>query len=96
MAEDNHRHLAIGELAQGEHAAMPGDDLAIWVDQNRIVESKLGDAGGDLCDLGRGMGAGIAGIGNQAFYGPRFDLKFIGMGRHGKFLLGFSFETNEK
>ena len=77
MAEDNDRHMAVGELAQGQHAAMAGDDSAVRIDQNRIVEPKLGDAGGDLCDLSVGVSTRVTGVGNQAFYRPGFNLEYL-------------------
>jgi hypothetical protein len=45
--------------------AMAGDDAAVLVDQDRIVEAERGDVCRDLGDLLCAMGAGVAGVGPQ-------------------------------
>ena len=40
-----------------------GYDAVAAIQQNRVDEAKFGDAGGDLLDLPRGMGAGVIGTG---------------------------------
>ena len=58
-------HLGHAQLARGEEAAVAGDDAAVGVDQHRIGEAELGDAGGDLCHLRGGVGARVAGVRDQ-------------------------------
>jgi hypothetical protein len=50
----------------GFHPAVPGDDLVIVADQDRIGEAEPPDAVGDLPDLLPGMGPGIAPVRPQA------------------------------
>ena len=45
------RHLGHAELAAGEQPAMPGDHIAVAVDQDRDIEAEGLDAVGDLPDL---------------------------------------------
>jgi hypothetical protein len=35
---------------------VPGDDTAFRIDEHGVIETELGDAGGDLPDLDSGMG----------------------------------------
>jgi hypothetical protein len=52
---------------------VPGDDLVVVADQNRIGEAEALDAVGYLAQLFLGVGARIAGIGPQAGDARRFD-----------------------
>ena len=53
-------HLGQAEECRCGHAPVTGQDGPRLVDQHRRGEAELPDAGGDLPDLLRGMGAGIA------------------------------------
>jgi len=44
---------------------MAGHDAVIRTDEDRVAEAELTDAGGNLFDLGGGMGARIVGVGQQ-------------------------------
>jgi len=48
MVEDEGWHLRHFQLESRQHAAMTGDDFALRIHQNWIVESELLDARGDL------------------------------------------------
>ena len=63
------RHLDQAQLAGREHAAMPGDDPVVAVEQNRVGETEFPDAAGDLRDLVLGMRPRVAGIGDQRLDG---------------------------
>jgi hypothetical protein len=50
MRELDARHLDHAELARHQHAAMPGYDPVLAVDQNRVGEPEFPDAAGaDSC-----------------------------------------------
>ena len=66
-SESSHRNLSSAVFI------MAGNDPAVLADQNRIVESELPDAVGDLPDLFLGMDSGVAGMGTKARDGHRFD-----------------------
>ena len=51
MFEAQRRHRSHAKLASGEQPAMPGDDPALAIDQDRHVEAKNPDAVGDLPHL---------------------------------------------
>jgi hypothetical protein len=74
MVQDNDGNLLKLQLPGGQQAAMAGNDAGIRVHQNRIVETELGDARGDLGDLGIGVGPGIPGIGRQSVNWPMLDV----------------------
>ena len=65
MTEPQHRHGGQPELLRGHDAAVAGDQHALGVDQHRVHEAELGDGGGDLRHLRRGMGARVLGIGHE-------------------------------
>src|SRR5207248_165498 len=81
MSQAHRRDTVQAEQLCRLDPAMAGDDRTVLSDQNRVVESELPDALGDLPDLFLGMGSGIAGMRPQARHGHRFY-------RHG--LHGFS------
>jgi hypothetical protein len=55
-----------------QHASVAGDDAALGIHQNRVVESKGRDARSDLRDLSFGV-RGIPGERDQPFDGPVLD-----------------------
>jgi hypothetical protein len=59
--QHNHRDLGEPQLPRGEQTSVPGDDAGLRVPQDRVVEPKLKDAGGDLINLRVGVGPGVAG-----------------------------------
>ena len=68
-------HRGQAQLGGRSHAAVAGQDRARLVDQHRRGEAELPDAGGDLADLLRGMGAGIAGPRGEGRQGTVRDLR---------------------
>ena len=44
---------------------MVSDDAGLGINQYRVIEPELGDASGDLSDLGVGVGPGIPGVGYE-------------------------------
>ena len=83
----------VGELQTGHrrqieegrrgHAAVAGQDRARLVDQHRRGEAELPDTGGDLADLLRGMGAGIAGPRGEGRQRAMRDLRLGHSNLHG-------------
>jgi GAF domain-containing protein len=71
MRELDARHLDQAQLAGRGHAAMPGDDPVVAVEQNRVGETELADAAGDLRDLRLGMRPRVAGIGDQRLFSDK-------------------------
>ena len=69
----DHRHRVKPELPGREQPAMAGDDAVLAVDQDRVGPAERLDGGGDLRDLGGGVGAGIAGVGDQLIQGAVLD-----------------------
>ena len=52
---------------------MASDDAGLGINQYRVIEPELGDAGGDLSDLGRRSGPGIPGVGHELLDQPVLD-----------------------
>ena len=52
---------------------MAGDDAVLAVDQDRVGPAERLDGGGDLLDLGRRVGPGVAGIRDQLIQGAVLD-----------------------
>ena len=85
-AKLDHRNLVRLQLAGGKDAAVAGDDAVVAVDQDRVGPAELADRGGDLRHLGIGMGAGVAGIGDQideraVFHGKALRIIATKLGR---------------
>ena len=74
VIQDNYRYFLELQLARGEQAAMAGDDASLGIHQNRVVEPEGHDAGGDLSDLGIGVGSGIPGKRNEPIQRPQLDV----------------------
>ena len=53
---------------------MARDDAGVAINQDRIRETELADAGGDLRDLGVGVRARILRIGDQPVERPMLDV----------------------
>jgi hypothetical protein len=66
---------------------VPGDDTAFRIDEHGVIETELGDAGGDLPDLDNGVGARIARIRQKSFDLPGFDVKSGCWSLHGSTFL---------
>ena len=49
---------------------MVSDDAGLGINQYRVIEPELGDASGDLSDLGVGVGPGIPGVGYELLDQP--------------------------
>ncbi|SLN77582.1 hypothetical protein ROA7023_04445 [Roseisalinus antarcticus] len=73
MPQHDHRRLFQPQLRGGQHAPMPGDQLAILGHEARHGPAELGHAGGKLCDLVGTMLLGIAGIGLEPGQRPVLD-----------------------
>ena len=52
---------------------MACDDAGLGINQYRVIEPELGDASGDLSDLGVGVGPGIPGVGYELLDQPVLD-----------------------
>ena len=65
VGEFDHRHVGQPELARRQHPAVAGDDAVLAVDEDRVGPAELPDRAGDLRDLRVGVGAGVAGVGDQ-------------------------------
>jgi hypothetical protein len=61
------------ELSRSEEAAVASDDAGLGINQYRVIEPELGDASGDLSDLGVGVGPGIPGVGYELLDQPVLD-----------------------
>ena len=61
MSQANDRDLPQLQSLCGFQPAVPGNDRARRIDQDRVGPSELADAGGDLVDLAIGVGARVAG-----------------------------------
>ena len=66
VAELDHRHRGEAELPRRQHPAVAGDDAVLAVDQHRVGEAVLADRAGDQRHLRLAVGAGVAGVGDQA------------------------------
>ena len=75
VGEHDDRHLRELQFPGGQYASVPGDDTAFRIDEHWVIETELGDAGGDLPDLDSGMGARIAHVRQKSFDLPEFDVK---------------------
>lgn len=73
MVQDNHRHVCEFEHAGCDQPAVPGDDTALGIDQNRVEEPELDDAGGNLGHLIVRVRPGIPGVGDQPIQFPDFN-----------------------
>ena len=73
MRQHDRRHLGHPQRLRRQQPAVAGDDRALGIDQDRVGEAELPDRGGDLLDLALRMGAGVAGIGDQAGDRPVAD-----------------------
>ena len=67
VIEAEGRHLGNAELAAGEQPAVPGDHVAVAIDQDRHVEAESLDAVGDLPDLLLAVPARVGRIRLQIF-----------------------------
>jgi hypothetical protein len=65
VIEAQRRHLSYAEQAACEKPTVPGDNVALAVDQNWDVEIKGLDAVGNLPNLLLGMAPRVGGIGFQ-------------------------------
>ncbi|MCY1382408.1 hypothetical protein D9M69_704300 [compost metagenome] len=74
MIQHDHRYDLQSEFLGGDQASVTSNDDAVAARQDRIDESELHDAGGDLRHLLLGMGARVAGVGQQLGGRPLFDL----------------------
>src|SRR5690606_2547000 len=61
----------------GKQAAVTGDNPVFRIDEDRIGEPELRNRGFDLLDLAFGMGAGIAGVGDQLADGPVGETEIV-------------------
>ena len=59
------RHLGDAEFPRSHEPPMTGYDAVVAIDEDGGGPTELADGGGDLRDLGIGMGAGIAGVWDQ-------------------------------
>ena len=66
VRQHDRRHLGHPRRLGRQQPAMPGDDPALGIDQDRVGEAERPDRGGDLLDLPLGMGARVARIGDEA------------------------------
>jgi len=62
------RHFRKPQLPGGEHATMPGDDIVLRVNQDRIHPSELPNARGDLRNLRLTMRSGVFRVWNKFIY----------------------------
>nr|WP_267459755.1 hypothetical protein [Xanthomonas euvesicatoria] len=74
VIQHDHRHDLQPEFLGGGQASVTSNDDAVAARQDRIGESELGDAGGDLRHLLLGVGARVAGVGQQLGCRPLLDL----------------------
>jgi hypothetical protein len=51
VIENDDRHFCESKLAGGEQTAVTSDDTCLGVNEDWIIKSELGDAGGNLSDL---------------------------------------------
>jgi hypothetical protein len=65
MREAEGRNGIEAEFLGCHYPPVAGNDLVLVADQNRVGESKPGDAVGNLAYLFAGMLSGIAGIGSK-------------------------------
>jgi thiosulfate reductase cytochrome b subunit len=63
------------ELPRRHHPPVAWDDAVLAVDQHRVGEPKLADRAGNHRHLRLGMGAGVAGVGDERIDRPVFDGK---------------------
>ena len=73
VVQNNDGHLLELQLPGGKEPAVPGDDAAFGIHQDRVVETELGDAGGDLRDLRVRMRPRIPRVRNELVERPMFD-----------------------
>src|ERR1700722_12383823 len=74
MIENDDRDFGESEFARGQESAVASDDPSLRIHQDWIVETELRDAGGDLCDLGVGVGPRVPGPRNQFVEQPHLDV----------------------
>jgi hypothetical protein len=65
IIEANRGDFGPAELTASQEAAMPGEHVVVRVDQDRYVETKRRDAGGDLPDLLFAVVSRVARVGSQ-------------------------------
>ena len=88
VRQRDRRHLGHAERLRRQQPAVPGDDRALGVDQDRIGEAELADRGGDLLDLPLRMGAGVARVGDQAADRPVDDRRAEQTGNADRVIMG--------
>src|SRR5436190_16903851 len=73
MGESYGRNDRHAEHLRGSNPSVPGDDLALIIDQHRIAEAKALDAFGNLADLLLGVGTRIVRIRPERFNRKHLD-----------------------
>src|SRR6266404_5345866 len=76
MRELDARHGVHTELARRQYPTVPGQDAVVAVAQDRIGETELPDAPGDLRDLRLRVRPRVARVGDQRVDRPIFDRQF--------------------
>lgn len=94
MVEHDHRHDFQPELLRGGESPMACDDDAVAACEDGVGEPELGNAGRDLRHLFVGVGARVAGIGQQLGGGPLLDL--VGQPAHAATSASRSAATSSK
>src|SRR5579871_1662096 len=79
VPKDYHGNVSEPELARREHSAMAGNNIALRIHQNGVVEAESLNAAGNLRYLRVGMFASITGVGDQAVNEPCCQLHFRGL-----------------
>ena len=74
VIEAQRRHLGHAELAAGEQPAVPGDHVAVAIDQDRDIEAESLDAVGDLPDLLLAVAPRVGGVRSSALDSAVNDL----------------------
>jgi hypothetical protein len=77
VRELDYRHPLQPELAGRQHSSVPGDDPIRAVHQDGVRPTEFPDTGRDLRHLSIGVGARIAGIGDQLAQRPPGDLQIV-------------------
>jgi hypothetical protein len=74
MVQNYYGNFLETQLPGGEKAAVAGNDAGIGVHQNRVIESELSSAGGDLRHLRVGVGSRIPHVRNEFVERPVLDV----------------------
>src|ERR1035437_1187558 len=74
MIENDDRDFGESQLPRGKKTTVARDEASLRIHQNRIVKAELSDAGGDLGDLGVGVGPGVSGPGDQLVDQPHLNV----------------------